>query len=212
VDDMTRSSERKNAAPGRRAPRGSAPRLAAIALSLALAGAAHASAPPVGPAGGFGVPAARVREVLRRYPLRTMGGESITLSTLQGEVVVLHFWASWCNPCRRELPRLDRLNAEISKKGGRVVAVAIDEQPESVTRFARAHALRLAIVHDGPGGLARELDLRQLPFTVVLDRNGEVAYTTGRSDDLGLDALAAATRQLVAAPPVAARLHEGDQP
>ena len=183
--------------------------LGATTLALAVAGAARAS---TAPASGFGVPVAQARETLRGYPLRTLSGEAVPLSALQGEVVVVHFWASWCGPCRRELPKLDLLNAEISKKGGRVLAISIDEQRENVNRFARAHGLRLAIVHDGPAGLAHALDIRQLPFTVIVDRNGDLAYTTGRSDEAGLNALAAATRQLVAVRAIASSLHEGDQP
>ena len=65
---------------------------------------------------------------------------------------------------------------------------------------------------DGPEGLARELDLGSIPFTVVLDRNGEVAYTTARSDEAGVAELTAAARQLAAGRPYAAGVREGGTP
>ena len=164
------------------------------------------------PLEGVGVAPSHALEVLKRYPLRTVGGESVTLSSLKGQVVVLNFWASWCGPCRREMPRLDQLNAELRSRGGRVLAVSIDEDRDNVDRFARIHGLKLPIVHDGPRGLARELDLQHVPFTIVLDRNGEVAYTTSQSDDAGIAALSAMTRQLVARQPLASGIHEGAQP
>ena len=192
-------------------PKRSARLAHAAALGAALLTLASVPARAV-PMEGVGIPAARAREVLRRYPLRTLGGEAISLPSLRGQVVVVSFWASWCAPCRRELPRLDQLNAELSKKGGCVVAVSIDEDRENVDRFARLHALHLPIVHDGPQGLARSLDLQHIPFTVVLDRNGDVAYTSSHTDDAGLEALAATTRQLAARQPLATGIHEGDQP
>ncbi len=193
----------------RRLPAGLVALLGATAMSATLAWAAPV---PADRMDGVGAPAARLRDILRGYPLHTLDGSTVSLASLQGEVVVLNFWASWCSPCRKELPRLDALHAEISKNGARVLAVSIDHERQNVNRFARMHKLKLPIVHDGPDGLVRQLDLKHIPFTIVLDRNGEVAFTTSRCDDAGLDALAAATRQLIAGKPYASRIHEGDKP
>lgn len=187
--------------------RGLAP-LALLAAACLLA--TPATGAPAGAAEGFGVSSARAREAIRRHVLRTLDGRDVSPSALAGEVVVINVWASWCSPCRRELPRLDALNAELSRKGGRVVAVSIDSERRNVERFASRLSLKLPIVHDGPDGLARELDLRHVPFTIVLGRDGEIAYTTSRSDDAGLSALAARARDLVAGRPVAGRLQEGE--
>ena len=161
---------------------------------------------------GVGATPQQVRAALERHPMRTRSGETINLASLHGQVVVVNFWASWCSPCRQELPRLNTLNAELAKQGGRVVAISIDEDGANVDRFSRRLGLTLPIVLDGPAGLARELNLQHIPVTVVLDRNGAVAYTTSRSDAAGLAALTAATRQLLADKPVAAGLHDGEQP
>jgi thiol-disulfide isomerase/thioredoxin len=176
--------------------RGARARVAAVTALLAMV----AMAPPASHAAAkhaSRVSPERLREVLSRHELRTLDGRTQSLASLDGEVVVVNFWASWCKPCRRELPSLDALHAELSKKGGRVVAVSIDEEAANVRRFVRSHGLKLPVYIDGPNGLARALDLDHVPFTVVLDRGGEVAFSTSGSDADGIAEIGAVTRRLV---------------
>jgi hypothetical protein len=90
-----------------------------------------------------------------------------------------------------------------------VVAVSIDRDAEAARRFASTHRLALPVVHDGPDGLARALDLDHVPFTVVLDRDGSVAYTSSESDAAALRRLGDTVRGLLAREPVASRSTEG---
>ena len=164
------------------------------ALALAIAEAASAAGRHE-LAGGT----QRAQQALRSHALRTLEGRPVSIAALQGEVVVVNFWASWCPPCRRELPRLDALNASIARQGGRVLAVSIDDEARTAERFVRKHKLALPVCHDGPDGLARQLDLPAVPFTLVLDRSGVIAYTTSQSDPAALDQLDAVTRRLLTA-------------
>jgi peroxiredoxin len=154
----------------------------------------------------MGASPAAARRALEGHTLVKLDGAKLTLSELRGEVVVVNFWASWCRPCRRELPALDELHADIAKRGGRVLAVSIDHELDNARRFVRTHELGLPVVHDGPDGLARQLDLRAVPFTLVLDRSGEVAYTTTGADDKAVAELGAVVRGLLASTPQAARI------
>ena len=168
---------------------------AALAAALGLATAALAVA--AGPA-GLGASPAEAERALREHTLRTLDGKTLTLGSYHGDVVVVNFWASWCPPCRRELPRLGSLQTQLT--GARVVAVSIDQDAENARRFCRAHGVKLAVAHDGPDGLARALDLPHVPFTLVLDRAGRVAYATGGSDERAVANVASAARRLLAQP------------
>lgn len=161
---------------------------------------------------GVRISSGRMREVLRQYRLPMLAGGQISVRELAGEVVVLHFWASWCPPCRRELPELDALHAELAGRGGRVLAVSIDNEAGNAERFAQRLRLKLPIAHDGPNGLARQLDLRHVPFTLVLDRNGEVAFATSRSDAAGVVAIGTIARRLATSRSLASDPEAGGKP
>jgi thiol-disulfide isomerase/thioredoxin len=149
-----------------------------IALTLALAALLGAPGSVPARAASVSGPAPKgekIREILERHPLRTLDGRTVRYDELVGHVVVLNFWASWCPPCRRELPDLDALDHEIEASGGRVLAVSIDEDDRNVRRFVHEHSLTLCVARDGPAGIASALDLKQIPYSVVLDRQGGVA-------------------------------------
>jgi len=172
---------------------------AALALAAAPALARAASAPAAAPS------PERIRAALEHHVFHTPAGDTFTAASMSGQVVVLHLWATWCAPCRRELPRLDELDREIEKRGGRVLAVSIDLDARNVERFARQQRLHLPLAVDGPDGLARELDVPAIPYTMVLNRSGEVVSQIPGSGEAMLDATAATARRLIAEKPMAAR-------
>jgi len=198
-----------------RSPRSLRGMTAALAAALGLGlGLGLAPAPDVDakPSAAIGVNSAVVRTALRDHELRTLDGKTLTLGSLRGEVVVVNFWATWCSPCRKELPELAALHAEIARRGGRVVAISIDHDLRNVRRFVRKHALAIPVAHDGPDGLARRLDLNAVPLTMVLDRAGEVACTAGGAGSEGLDRVRAVTRELLATTPPVSRRLDGESP
>lgn len=172
--------------------------LALVAMTLALAAPAWA-----GGAGALGASVPNATRALGDARLRSLDGHDWTLASLRGHVVVVNFWASWCAPCRRELPRLDALNTELAKEGGRVVAVSIDGDAGNARRFVTTRSLALPVALDGPDGLARVLDLRQVPTTLVLDRDGSIACAVGGSGDDALAKVTEVARRLSARAPVA---------
>jgi len=103
-------------------------------------------------------------------------GREITLAAFQGRVVLLNFWATWCAPCVREMPSLDRLQAALRDEGLAVVAVSQDFAGEDMVApfFRRQNLEHLAIYLDGDGALAKAFGINGLPTTLLIDREGRV--------------------------------------
>jgi thiol-disulfide isomerase/thioredoxin len=123
-----------------------------------------------------GIPRAGGPDLLAE-PMVDLAGEPASLNDFKGDVLVVNFWASWCPPCRDELPELDAWNTEWSGKGARVVAVSIDRRAANAERFVAEAGLDLPVLVDGPDGLAAALDLAAVPSTFLLDRDGRIVMT-----------------------------------
>ena len=112
--------------------------------------------------------------LLQEHQMVNLAGEEVSLADYAGEVVVVNFWASWCEPCLRELPKLDQWNTEWADKGARVVAISIDGKEANAQDFVAKIGIDLTVWVDGPSGLARALDLPAVPTSYVIDRQGKV--------------------------------------
>jgi peroxiredoxin len=107
-------------------------------------------------------------------------GRQQSLSQWRGKVVVVNFWATWCAPCREEMPEFVRAQREFGPRGLQLVGIAVDE-PEKVVQFANELGLNYPALIGGYGAieLSKTLgnQLGALPFTIVIDRTGAVART-----------------------------------
>src|SRR5213593_3264386 len=103
--------------------------------------------------------------------LRT--GRPTTLADYRGKVVLLNVWATWCAPCRVEMPSMERLYRRLGGADFRVVAVSIDEESDSVvTAFARDLGLTFEILHDQSGAIKKDYQATGVPESWVLNRDG----------------------------------------
>lgn len=102
-------------------------------------------------------------------------GQTVRLSSLRGTVVVIDFWASWCEPCMRELPELDRLQREFAGKVV-VLPVSIDKEPREALATARRLRLGLRVLLDSQGKVAELYDPPRMPTSYVVDRQGVVRH------------------------------------
>jgi peroxiredoxin len=124
---------------------------------------AHASLAAAGPAPPFELP-------------RPDGSRS-ALADHAGRVVLLHFWATWCPPCRRELPALAALRAALEPEGLAVLAVSVDAgSGEAVARFAAERAPGLPVLLDPREEAARRYGVGAYPTSVVVDRSGRIVH------------------------------------
>ena len=105
---------------------------------------------------------------------RTQSGDEIRLSDLRGKVVVLDFWASWCGPCREEMPFLVSLARELKNEDFQIVGINVDEQTEDMNAFLAGLGTRptFPIVLDPRGDIAANYRLPGMPTTVFVDRDG----------------------------------------
>jgi cytochrome c biogenesis protein CcmG, thiol:disulfide interchange protein DsbE len=98
----------------------------------------------------------------------------LSLDSLRGRPAVINFWASWCNPCKEEVPLLEQVWQEHRDEGLVVLGVDSQDFRGDARRFARRNGMTYPIVHDGPGDVMRRYDLTGLPETYFLDRRGRL--------------------------------------
>ena len=113
-----------------------------------------------------------------------LNGRPVRLSQLRGQVVLLNIWATWCGPCRDEMPSMERLHRELGPQGLKIVAVSVDAAPGAVApdgqqggdvaEFARQLGLTFTIWHDPSGGIQRAYRTTGVPESFVIDRNGVI--------------------------------------
>ncbi len=141
--------------------------LAAIAWGRMPSGGEARELPPA-PAIGHPAPA---------FSLPTLTGEALALAGLRGQPVVLNFWASWCGPCRAEMPELQRLHRRLGEAGVAVVGVNQGETPETAAAFMQALNLSFPVALDQRTGVSQQYLVNSLPTTFFIDRDGVIRNT-----------------------------------
>ncbi|HEY9098193.1 MAG TPA: TlpA disulfide reductase family protein [Thiobacillus sp.] len=139
--------------------------LAGLAMSLVLTAHAYAA--------GFETRAATPAPALKA---RDMSGAPKTLADYRGKVVLLNFWASWCPPCLREMPSMERLRVKMEGRPLEMVALASAEGPEDVKAFLAKMQLSFPIWLDADGSNTKRWKVFALPTSFLLDAKGRVRY------------------------------------
>lgn len=102
-------------------------------------------------------------------------GDTVNLASYRGQVVLLNIWATWCEPCRFEMPSMERLHQELGPQGLKIVAVSIDEAgPDVVREFQRELGLTFRILHDRSRAIERIYQTTGVPESFVLNRDGRI--------------------------------------
>jgi len=120
----------------------------------------------------------RLGEPAPEFAALTLDGGSVALSELRGEVVLLNVWATWCPPCREEMPAIESLHQELAPRGLRVVAVSIDRAgaEPAIRRFADEFGLTFDILHDPEQQAPRTFRTIGVPETLLIDRKGRLVH------------------------------------
>jgi len=110
------------------------------------------------------------------FTLRTMDGPNLRLQEQRGRVVMLNFWATWCGPCRQEMPHLNRLYEKYRASGFVLLGVNVDEDPRNAADVAAKLGLKFPVLLDTDKKVSRLYELATMPSTVLIDRDGRVKY------------------------------------
>ena len=102
-------------------------------------------------------------------------GDTVSLASYKGEVVLLNIWATWCLPCRVEMPSMQRLQESLGAEGLKIVTVSIDEADSSTVRaFQREYGLGFIMLHDRSRAIERIYQTTGVPESFVIDRDGRI--------------------------------------
>ncbi len=136
---------------------------AALLLALALPLAADAGA-------------ATLQQAAPDFTLPSAAGPNLRLQEQRGRVVMLNFWATWCGPCRREMPQLNRLYTKYKSSGFVLVGVNVDEDSRNAVGVSSKLGVQFPVVFDSAKRVSHLYDLETMPSTVLIDRDGRVRF------------------------------------
>jgi peroxiredoxin len=138
---------------------------ASLLCSVLLAGATIATAADIAP--GDPGPA---------FSLASMSGPQINLNALKGQVVLINFWASWCGPCRQEMPVLEQINKRYKALGVTLLGVNVEPDSSNAAGWLKATPVSFPILFDTDSKVSKLYDVAGMPNTVILDRKGTVRF------------------------------------
>ncbi|HEX7686845.1 MAG TPA: TlpA disulfide reductase family protein, partial [Burkholderiaceae bacterium] len=110
------------------------------------------------------------------FTLRAADGRNVRLDELRGQVVLVNFWATWCGPCREEMPHLNALYEKYRKSGFVLLGVNIDDNPATAIATAGKLAVGFPILLDTDKQVSKLYKLTDMPSTAIIDRDGRLRY------------------------------------
>ena len=144
--------------------------LTTFARRLSLAVLATLALPLVAASGLNGRPAPD-------FQLSSFGGEPMTLGEHRGDVVMINFWATWCGPCRQEMPILDELYTRYERAGFKLLGINIDDEPARAKAMLKELGVSFPVLFDDAKEVSELYAVQAMPVSVMIDRDGIVRYT-----------------------------------
>jgi len=124
----------------------------------------------------YGLPAApaHVKEgdIAPAFTLKDLRGTEQSLP--RGKVLLLNFWATWCPPCRQEMPSMAALHQKLKDHGLKIVAVSVDRDQRELAGFVREYSIPFEVLHDGSADISRRYGVFRYPESFLIDRSGKV--------------------------------------
>ena len=110
------------------------------------------------------------------FALKSSTGENLRLSEYRGDVVMINFWATWCGPCRQEMPHLDALYSRYQRVGFNLLGVNIDDDSGRAMDMIEDLGVNFPVLFDARKEVSKLYDVSAMPVTVIVDREGTVRY------------------------------------
>jgi thiol-disulfide isomerase/thioredoxin len=110
------------------------------------------------------------------FTLKSLSGKNLKLSEMTGNVVLINFWASWCGPCREEMPLLNALHKKYQPLGFTVLGVNVEERLDGAKSFLSNVPVDFPILLDNKNEVSKQYKVIAMPTTVVVDRDGNMRY------------------------------------
>lgn len=110
------------------------------------------------------------------FTLPSRAGDNVSLEQLKGKVVMLNFWASWCGPCRTEMPLLEQMHKRYSSLGFTMVGVNVEANTADAERWLKDTPVSFPVLFDRESKVSKLYDVSAMPSTVFIDRKGNIRY------------------------------------
>jgi peroxiredoxin len=110
------------------------------------------------------------------FALKSSTGENLRLSEYRGDVVMINFWATWCGPCRQEMPLLEELYSRYQRVGFNLLGVNIDDDSRRAMQMAEELGINFPVLFDASKEVSKLYEVEAMPVTVLVDREGTVRY------------------------------------
>jgi peroxiredoxin len=130
----------------------------------------------LGTAAGVATAAAAVGSPAPDFTLRVLDGPNLRLQEQRGKVVLVNFWATWCGPCRKEMPHLNRIADKYRSSGLVMLGINVDDDVRNAAELASKLGVKFPVLLDTDKKVSKLYDLNSMPSTLVIDRNGRVRY------------------------------------
>ena len=110
------------------------------------------------------------------FTLKSSTGKNIKLSELRGQVVMINFWASWCGPCRQEMPLLDQLYQRYQPMGFTLLGVNVEEDSSAADKILKEIPVSFPVLYDNNSKVSESYQVQAMPSTFLIDRDGKLRY------------------------------------
>jgi peroxiredoxin len=120
--------------------------------------------------------ALELNQIAPDFTLKNLQGENISLAEQRGQIIVINFWASWCGPCRKEMPELQQLHDKFKDLGVAVWGVNVEQENQAGRDFLTGLDLSFPIFFDQTNKISATYQVEAMPTTVIVDRDGKVRY------------------------------------